>query len=265
METAQDIQFIVAPETEMNNIPFPEKPITGTECAWCVDGRHGHSDKGPQMMGGSLSPVVISAIVNNHTMDEQFVEDNFKTLKDAGYNLGGHTDTHAHGEASGCGFADKLATIVETAILEQEEIKRRILSVLNSNPDIFPDPSIYADSLDTVIALLNNYESKFNLNGKNLINKCETTGAKIVELQGEHAEQAAYLNLKPNTTLDVEQANANGQPVFNLDLWALQQQAKVLGIDELQSTALGLMLYVATEMVLVEAKGNPPLPVLINS
>lgn len=263
-ETARSTQ-LTKPETEMNNIPFPEKEISGTECAWCIDGRCGeHSSKGPQMMGGSLSPVVIAAIVDNRALDEDFLDSKFTTLTENNFGLGVHTDDHAHAE--GCGFAKNLDGIFNTAKDQSEGIKSLILQVLNSNSEIFTDVSPYIQALDVAAAKLQDYEHKFNFAGSDLINHSQSQGAQVVELEGAHVEQAAYINLKPNITLDVARANANGQPVFNLDLWALNQQAAALGVDQLQATALGLMLYVATEMVLVE-KGDPTkrLPVMINA
>jgi hypothetical protein len=82
-------------------------------------------------------------------------------------------------------------------------------------------------------------------------------------LDGGHQETAAVVNLVPGSTLDVDRNQSH--QAFNLDLWLVEEIGQKFGWDNNLTSALSLGLYVATEMVLVEAKGKPRLPILVRS
>ncbi|MBI2029985.1 hypothetical protein HYT02_06205, partial [Candidatus Gottesmanbacteria bacterium] len=92
----------------------------------------------------------------------------------------------------------------------------------------------------------------------------ESKKGTIENLNGLHEEQVAFVNLRPNTTLDTNNLNREGKQAFNLDLWAAVEQSKELGVPEDFARDASLILYMATEMVLVEKNGKPALPVQIH-
>ncbi len=98
--------------------------------------------------------------------------------------------------------------------------------------------------------------------GDELITFLEDQGASVERLEGDHAERVVFVNCKQGTTLDTNAMNEHGVQAFNLDLWAVQEHAKALGVtDEQFITGASLLLYLATEIVLVEQKGKPKLPI----
>lgn len=226
---------------------------------FCVDGRAGkvngeiYGDY-PQMLGGSLMPVVLEWLINrpNNNLKEVLV-DVFGRLKKLGYPLGVHTSTHAHEGKSDCGFADNLGNILRTFKEKFEEIKRIISSV-----GVSFDDQVWEKIKENL--------EKINLEilttGEQLINKAEEQGAVKQVLDGDHQEVAAIVNLSENTTLDVD--NNQDYQAFNLDLWLVREIASKMSWNRSLTDALSLGLYVATEMVLVEGKGKPRLPILIN-
>ncbi len=250
------------------NPKFYEQEISGTESAWCVDGRDGDTQKGPQMLGGSLLPALLYAIENNLPFNQDTVAQLLNQLETSGYKSGIHRGPHAHEDKSDCGFADNLRLILQTAMNEQTEILSRLVQVVDANPDIFSDGQALKDLFQNKYQMLISYNQTHNNNlmtGEPLIGFCAEHGASQTMLIGEHSEVAAFVNLKPQTTLNVQEANQNGQPAFNLDLWVVTDQAQALDLDPETAQALSLILYVATEMVLVEQKGKPALPIIIHA
>lgn len=240
---------------------FISKNLNGNEPPRCVDGRPDpKSPQGPQMLGGSLHPLVINAIISNSEFNVSAVENGLKKLKDAGFAIGAHWGSHRHEGKSDCGFADRLKDIIQTAKDGTDEILKRLRDIYTSN-DIDPE------SLRTSYEHISSYDiNNIRIIGKELVDLTIKNQAAFEELQGDHQEQAAFVNLKPDTTLDTQAINRQGKQAFNLDLWA--------AIEQLQSLAqsqdgdlmrdLSLILYMATEMVLVEQKGKLTLPIILN-
>jgi hypothetical protein len=85
----------------------------------CVDGRipvTGANPLGPNSSGGTESRFVADDLTSKRFESEDGTTaggySNVLTfLVEAGYEVGGHTDEHAEGDASGCGANDKLAQI----------------------------------------------------------------------------------------------------------------------------------------------------------
>lgn len=247
----------------MKDLPkFIEKSITKSEAPRCVDGRPAHeSEQGPQMLGGSLHPLVLEAIIDNSDFDNAFVENGLRNLSESGFVTGVHRGHHKDAEQgkSDCGFSDRLPEIIDTAKSNRDEISRRLKGIYLAN-------GIDANSLSPSYDLLSNYDSsKIKIKGESLIGLSETNKATVEELQGDHQEQAAFVNLKPDTTLDTKEVNKQGKQAFNLDLGEAIKQGIFLtkaSPDTLRD--LSLIMYQATEMVLVEQKGKPALPVVLH-
>jgi hypothetical protein len=251
-------------ETTKESMKFIEKKLTGNEPPRCVDGRPDQkSPQGPQMLGGSLHPLVMNAIITNRDFDALAVENGLRELREANFPIGVHRGHHKDAElkTSDCGFGDKLKMIIFTARHEKLEIVERLMK-------IYKKEGIDTNTLLTSYNLISNYDrTRIKITGEDLIQKSEENGAAIENLDGNHMEQAAFVNLKINTTLDTQNVNKQGKQAFNLDLWAAIEQGLVLtktaDVETLRD--LSLILYMATEMVLVEQKDNkPPLPIILH-
>lgn len=243
---------------------FIEKSLKGTEPPRCVDGRQDpNSPEGPQMLGGSLHPLVVSAIASGKDFDQTFVKQQLKILhnsKGFGHALGIHWGAHRNYDTgvSDCGFADRLKDVLATAINNENEIKLRLERIYKANN---LDPL----SLDTAYSKLRNYSpEQIKTTGKILLIVAEHEGAVKETVLGDHNEEVAFVNLKKGTTFDTQKANQQAHQAFNLDLLIAQEQSEQLGVAPILARDLSLILYQATEMVLVESKGKPPLPVVMH-
>lgn len=231
-----------------------------TKAAFCVDGRVGtvggkRYAPYPQFLGGGLGFAVLNWLVSwpddNLLINIEIV---FNRLKQKGYPLGVHTSTHAHPseDKSDCGFADNLPKIIETFLEENEVISRRLNSAIS-----YFDRSLWVQLTDRIKPM----EWENIAAGQRLISRAVDQGAILQTLIGDHQEAAAIVNLKDNTTLDVNKSQKHS--AFNLDLWLVDLVGKDLGwpIDRVKLLTLGL--YLATEIVLVEQKDKPKLPILV--
>lgn len=244
-----------------SEIPMPEfktMPTTLSMPARCVDGRPDFSrtNQGTQLPGGSIFPIVLNSLEHQKAITQETVNSSLSTLKSEpnNFGIGDHRDNHHHeGGACGCGFADRLPDIIKKAQDQRAEITKR-LSDLGING--------IEESYDVIKKYpLDHIQAK----GEQLVSPIEANGGVIEMLDGEHNEQIAFVNLEENTTLDTNGLNKNGQQAFNLDLWAAVKQAQALGASEKFARGASLILYMATEMVLVEDKGKKPLQVLIHT
>lgn len=226
----------------------------------CVDGRgfDGTADI-PQMLGGSIHPLILLALFNNTAFTKEFVCNNAESLVEAGYTLGGHRGAHANAEQgkSDCGFSDNLAIIVEKAQSSSEEILSSLVEILGSEAQ---------DGLSQAFEKIQKYDSsQVKIFGEDLIALLEELDAHIYDLHGDHHEKVAFVNLVKGTSFDTVAADQNHEQAFNLDLWLVLEQSEVLQIDEDFAKYASLILYAATKTVLVTDKGKPDIPVLVNS
>jgi hypothetical protein len=246
-------------ELTLDQFPFVEVESL-KKAPFCVDGRAGKVGESaygvyPQMLGGSLMPVVLEWLMKKPQENlTNVLTDVFGRLKEFGYPLGVHTSTHANEEKSDCGFADNLGNILKVFRENSGEI-RGILTEVDVN---------FEDSLwSRVEGILERIDLEKLPKGKESIKKAEENGAILQTLDGGHQETAAVVNLVPGSTLDVDRNQSH--QAFNLDLWLVEEIGQKFGWDNNLTSALSLGLYVATEMVLVEAKGKPRLPILVRS
>lgn len=244
-------------KSSLNQFPFI-KVDHFQKSPFCVDGRAGKVGGKiygpyPQMLGGSLMPVVLAWLIDkpNDNLINVLVGV-FEKLKRMGYPLGVHTSTHAHEGKSDCGFADNLGNILKTFKERLEEVKEIIADVGVSFED---------QAWKKVRKILKKINLKTLPTGEQLIDKAEEQKALKQVLDGEHKEVAVIVNLVKETTLDVDR-NQNHQ-AFNLDLWLVREIASKMDWEKNLTDALSLGFYVATEMVLVEGKGKPRLSILV--
>ena len=253
------------PVTEFVGIPLSIKAPNE-----CVDGRtNWMSQHGPMMPGGSLFAEVILAVDSGSPFDEEFIGVHNQVMAEKGYRLGVHYGSH-HNIDSGicdCGFADRLQDIMHTSVNQRELITDRLLGVYDANPGAFAmEREKLAELLGNVFDKMDAYiGDKVMLSGEMLIRKGIEDGAVQEMVVGDHDESAAIVNLDPTVTFDTNLANSRGQQAFNLDLPHAVAQADALGVEPDFATAASLILYAATEIVLVEQQGKPALPIIVNT
>lgn len=240
---------------------FMERPLEGTEPARCVDGRAcSKSPEGPQMLGGSLHPLVLKTLYTNSELNESTIRKDLGILKEKGFSPGAHRGSHQdteHGVCD-CGFCDRLDEIITTAQEKEEEIKERLKPLMDQN-------GLNSTLLSPAYDRIRHFSlEKIKSRGEPLLLEELTNGAICEIVEGEHAEEIAFVNLKEGTTFDTKKANEIGHQAFNLDLWIAAEQSQALGVTPNFAIPASLILYQATEMVLVENKGKSPLPVVVH-
>jgi len=260
-------ETLILTETEMKT-NFITKELTGNEPVRCVDGRPApDSTQGPQMLGGTLHPILLEAIISHKDFTKESVTKGIKTLKNGGYHPGIHRGEHANENDSDCGFADKMPIILKTAIEKEELITQRLLALMDANQEQFPIPIEFAEGfIEKAFKMLKNYSpDKIKITGEELIKTSEKAGAISQAVNGDHQEKVAFINLVEGATLDTITLNENENQAFNIDYHPVRAQSMYLGVPEIDSLLLTGILYQATEIVLVEDKGKKPLPVEIHA
>lgn len=248
-------------------VSFIEKKVHSDNPARCVDGRPSpESPQGAQMLGGSLHPILLHVIYTNQNLDEDSFCRGLLTLSDNGIKAGFHRDNSVkeNPNLSGCGAVDRLGEILETAIVEREEIAQRLTKIYQQNEKILSDVSQASikEAYDRIVGWYN--PGRVKIFGEMLVQKAQGRGGVVETVEGDHAETVAFVNLKKDTTLDTGALNLQRKQGFNLDAWAVINQAKILGVNTQFALGVSLILYLATEIVLVEKKEKPAISVALH-
>lgn len=241
-------------------LQFIEKPLRGDEPARCVDGRKAtKSPQGPQMLGGSIQPLITEAIYKYKDFDVEFVTEGLQKLQDLGFTTGVHRGSHRKPEKnkSDCGLSDELIGIIAIAIAKRAQITEKLGA-------IYDELGLTRSGIEVGYAHLSIYTEKIKVTGEQLVDKAVQSGANDETVEDDHRENVAFFNLKEDTTFDTQEANSQGWQAFNQDAWMAVKQANALGVEKDAATALAGILYIATEIKLVEEKGKPALPVVIH-
>jgi hypothetical protein len=250
----------------------------------CVDGRKAEEDgikKWVKMLGGSLHPVYIRVLHNNEKLDRSAVNSTFDLLRAHDRRLGVHRGSHKNEEenVSDCGAGDRIVDILNKVKEKKDEIKSRItelvielseaepeafnrlLEIMNLPGNIGLDR--LAAELERVINKITAYDTEnVELKGEALIATAIEHGAETMNLQNKHAENRAMINMKDKVTFDTVMAVDKNDDAFDLDLAEAVEQSVEAGVNDKVFATLGsIILYAATEMVLVEDKGKEALPV----
>lgn len=247
--------------------PFIESELRPELPARCVDGREApESLLGPELLGGSIHPILLSAITEGAVFDKPFVLGQAKKLTEAGIKLGAHRGSHYDPaeNRSDCGFADRPVDIMKTALTDREAITEALKAFYEQYSDSLPEnlTSVVADGFN----VLGGYSlDNIQLSGDELVKTIEEAGGTIENVKGEHQEEAAYVDIKKGVTFDTKRSNEGSRQAFNLDIMEAVNQAHVLGVDPNVALGLSTVLYAATEKVLVEQKGKPALPIVLHS
>jgi hypothetical protein len=198
----------------------------------CVDGRipiTGANPLGPNSAGGTESLFVADDLTSKRfESDDGTTASGYRNaltfLVEAGYEVGGHTDDHAEGDASGCGANDKLG-IIYAYIAKNSETLRSIAHQFGV--------SISDEDHHTIVrnaTLRNSFSS-----GRELLTVLTLHADErfIDTLAGSHNEVVTILNTVPGTTLDrdaLRREFGEEYEAFNVDVWAFEEAARAISL-----------------------------------
>ncbi len=121
-------------------------------------------------------------------------------LDASGIHYGGHTDTHAHGEACGCGAIDKYPQITVNALKYRADIIGTLQAVYG---DEFENRRAAIDEVFESYADQVASSTYFNdAQGKKTLTLLEKHGSVIKQLADNHLEDFFVVNDIENTTFD---------------------------------------------------------------
>ena len=226
-------------------------PVESTDMCKCIDGRSGGYGLYPNSAGGCESLMVADDLTfkkfageSSETVDEFRAMTDF--LRQQQIEIGVHTDSHADGDASGCGANDKLPIIYEY-IAQRSEVLRKLSKKLGVE---------VPDSVHEMI-VQNAAERQTFSTGRELLKVVEETGSAHIEtLEGVHNEVAAVINTVEGSTLDrmaLQQEFGETYQAFNVDVWAFESAAQAISQsnEEKQANVAAMVYYnLATAHVL---------------
>lgn len=222
--------------------------------ARCVDGRRpagGMNPLAPNAAGGTETLFVADDLTAKRfaSVDDTTVGGYANVvafLKTAGFAVGGHTDTHAAGDASGCGANDKLPLIYAYIAAHGEQL-RSVAATFGV---------AVSDATHEMIVSNAEMRTQFSKGAELLAILKENTDQRFFdELAGDHQEVVAYLNTTPGTTLDRDALarEFSDAQAFCVDVWAMADAARVIATsDEDAAQKVAAMAYynLATACVL---------------
>lgn len=230
-----------------------EKPVV---CK-CIDGRSAEvATEGPNAAGGTFGVAAAIDLARPEGVapasHAEILQHVIATHKREGYDVGGHTDTHASGDNCGCGAADKVEKIY-AKITDQEDRVRELVEAIYGAP---VDDTIHA-------RIMSNAQSHTNFDsGAKIRSIFEASMGQpgsdtlMENLEGDHNEKIAVINTVPDTTLsrkDMQESLGNDLQAFNVDVWAFEKTAASVAASPEDARAIHVaMLYynVATALTL---------------
>lgn len=206
-------------------------PVDGTMPTKCIDGRPGARGLAPNTAGGTESLMVADDLTTQRFAGEDGTtqaayRNILAILRGEGAPVGGHTDDHAHGEASGCGANDKLSLIYDFTVRHADEI-RGLADAVGVSVD---------DETHDLIVSNAAARTSFSAGGELLTELRQAGGEEAIDpLEGGHKEVVAVINLRTGTTLDREALAAefgNDYQAFNVDAWSFAEATEAISLSE---------------------------------
>lgn len=276
METPQMKELV------SNIPPFYERLVEPTDPLGCIDGRPDKDQRsiGIQMLGGTLNMVVLRALAQGRDLDESLINEVVAELRNVD-STGAALPVGVH--KGHCGFAHELINIMATIVEREDELNARVSQFVKAHEQEFLDFGFdnHENQIQAAFESIRRFsgEKQILVIGEDLVDSVTTDPDQVTDLLGKHEEVAAFVNLKDGYSLDNNLANGiispdlirlegaiiEKSPAFNLDMWAVRRQARALGINQNFAVAASLVLYAATEMVLVEQSGKPALPMILHT
>jgi hypothetical protein len=216
----------------------------------------------PKVFGGGVMMAAASRIGLGEAAGRplrQTVSDGISLLRDKMIGFGAHTDTHAHGEKSGCGAIDNAPVIIGSAVKFKDQIRASIEAL-----------GIDTTGLDEVEAAFAQYASDElgEYTGADVMNEIINNGKIVKELDDNHKEVIVILNTVPNYTVDQEKVrdvSGNEAQAFAVDVWRVKQLADRLyegASDEVKHKAFLSELVYTLSTAGVLTKGDLPVYVI---
>lgn len=227
--------------------------------ARCVDGRipeEGANPLAPNAAGGTETIFVADDLTTKRYADEEGTtlggyRNLVMALKNEGYIIGGHTDSHAHDGKSGCGANDKLGPIYGYMARNPEALREMSAALGVDVPE------------ETHAMIIGNASARTQFSaGKELLDVLEENAPEefVDKLHGDHKEVVAVVNKRPGTTLDRNALRAEfgeDYEAFEVDVWAFEEAARATSFteEEVQQKVIAMVYYnLATTMVLAGKK-----------
>lgn len=231
------------------------KPTSGNLICKCIDGRNCEGGlEGPNSAGGTLSLLVADDLTSQRfiTSGEPMavgMERLSLELYAQDQPIGMHGDTHANGEASGCGANDKVPEIYGMMVKKAEQIRGLAEMILGNEVPQGAHDLIMSRATERAL---------FSSGSEVKAAVTRVAGEESSEtLEGSHREIVAVVNLVPGTTLDrdsLEDATAAQRQAFNVDAWAFEASARIISEaddDMIDAKVIALTYYnLATALVL---------------
>lgn len=196
----------------------------------CVDERLGGTSLAPCAAGGTETIYVADDLTDKEwtgrfgTTDEGYAAI-LETISSQHAPVGGHTDEHAQGDASGCGANDKLALIYDLIARRGDEI-RAVAELLDLDVRDVTHDMIVSNAAK---------RTEFSKGAELLATLKGVAGEGAVEpLVGTHDGVVAVVNFRRDTTLDRKAllAAIPGAYAFNIDAWAFKDAAELIPSSE---------------------------------
>lgn len=249
---------------------YPETSVNKHHAPWCVDGRPDFDrSKGPQMLGGSINPILLKSLFDNTSFGEADILLYANLLIKNGFKIGVHRGQNKNlkENKSDCGFADNLVTIIKTAKDNKTAITKNLSEIFEKYQGLLNISKVkFMSNVELTFEKIVDFDlENIKIVGENLISLLEKLGEPALELEGSHQEVAAFIDFEDERTLDTNRINSKHRQYFNLDIWEVVDQTEVLKINKDFAIFASLILYLATEIVLVEEKGKQALPVYVHT
>lgn len=227
----------------------------------CVDGRSANttSPLAPNAAGGSetlfvADDLTVKGLATPDGTSLSAYANMLDWLKAHHFEVGGHTDTNAQGDISGCGANDKLETIYGYMV-DHGDTLRAVADDLGVN---------VSDKAHTLIMKNARERSQFSKGGELLSMLEEQASTEFLDvLVGSHKEVVAVINTKAGTTLDraaVKQEFGAAYQAFNVDAWSFRAAADAISVEplephEIEAKVAAMVYYnLATTLVLAGPK-----------
>lgn len=205
--------------------------VDGTIPCMCIDGRPGAHGLAPNSAGGSESLMVADDLTTKRFAGEDGTtlgsyKNILEILQGEGLAIGGHTDDHAHGDASGCGANDKL-TLIYDFIARQGNAIRDLTAALDVT---------VSDETHELITRNAAERTQFSTGSELLSALRQAGGDEVIDpLEGSHKEVVAVINMRRGTTLDREalaREFGDAYQAFNVDAWSFVEAAEAISLSE---------------------------------
>lgn len=227
-------------------------PTKYTVLCGCIDGRPGCTVK-PNSAGGTESLMVADDLASKHFQADDGTtlgayKNTLSFLKESGYPIGGHDDSHANSEKSGCGANDRLREIYNM-ISGKSAVIKELAENLGAN---------ISEATHHLITTQAKERTSFSRGAELISELSKQTSGGYDHLEGEHNEVMAIINLRGGTTLDrdaIDGEFGSNYQAFNIDLWAFPETAKVIpdtDSNDVQEQKIAALVYynLATALVL---------------